>query len=302
MVAEWPERTGSRRMHTILITMHGKNICHPLLNMILAALRNAVANEQIVDPGTRALVLWLAEHKQLPAVPKKKKEGYWAIDHIYYGYLHPSLFTYSAVPEAKGFSGSAEKHRFVSTCMDPQTAREIGLLGASTAACGCAECAQFNFSSCLMKGLGGMATQLGQFKTPRVRGGGGPSQTQSLDDFAVTLGKDQVRGVCVDNRDRGIEGIFWLCLVLGKATIATERQARATELFEKGWWIVDIMWYKYDHERGVYVLLPATPSGSLPCRRWCACAWSLRAEGGACAVACMGSASRCGTGLRRVSV
>jgi len=91
MVAEWPERTGSRRMHTILITMHGKNICDPLSNMILAALRNAVAN-----------------------------------------------------------------------------AREIGLLGASTAACGCAECAQFNFSSCLMKGLGGMATQLGQFKTPRV--------------------------------------------------------------------------------------------------------------------------------------
>ena len=113
-------------------------------------------------------MLWLAEHKQLPAVPKEKKEGYWAIDDIYYGYLHPSLFTYSAVPEAKGFSGSAEKHRFVSTCMDPQTAREIGLLGASTAACGCAECAQFNFSSCLMKGLGGMATQLGQFKTPRV--------------------------------------------------------------------------------------------------------------------------------------
>ena len=185
----------------------------------LASSRCAKRSASSWPTMTRALVLWLAEHKQLPAVPKEKKEGYWAIDDIYYGYLHPSLFTYSAVPEAKGFSGSAEKHRFVSTCMDPQTAREIGLLGASTAACGCAECAQFNFSSCLMKGLGGMATQLGQFKTP--------SQTQSLDDFAVTLGKDQVRGVCVDNRDRGIEGIFWL------------------------WWIVDIMWYKYDHERGV---------------------------------------------------
>ena len=134
----------------------------------LASSRCAKRSASSWPTMTRALVLWLAEHKQLPAVPKEKKEGYWAIDDIYYGYLHPSLFTYSAVPEAKGFSGSAEKHRFVSTCMDPQTAREIGLLGASTAACGCAECAQFNFSSCLMKGLGGMATQLGQFKTPRV--------------------------------------------------------------------------------------------------------------------------------------
>ena len=66
------------------------------------------------DPGTRALVLWLVEHMQEPSIPKAKKEGWWAVDDIYYGYFEPARFTKTAVPEAKGFAGSASKHRFVS--------------------------------------------------------------------------------------------------------------------------------------------------------------------------------------------
>ena len=92
-VAEWPTKVGIARNHSILITMHGKNICDSLSNVIHAALRSAVANGEIVDPGTLALVRWLAEHKQVPTVTKVKKEGWWAIDDIYYGYFDPKLFT-----------------------------------------------------------------------------------------------------------------------------------------------------------------------------------------------------------------
>ena len=103
-VAVWPTKVGIRRNHSILITMHGKNICDSLSNVVHSAIRSAVKNENIVDAGTRALVLWLAKNKQLPAVAKVKKDGWWAIDDIYYGYFDPKRFTQVAVPTAKGFS------------------------------------------------------------------------------------------------------------------------------------------------------------------------------------------------------
>ena len=46
------------------------------------------------------------------------------------------------------------------------------------------------------------------------------------------------------------EGDFWLCEILGHAKQATARQAHATDLFEEGWWIVEIVWYK--HEPGTW--------------------------------------------------
>jgi len=45
--------------------------------------------------------------------------------------------------------------------------------------------------------------------------------------------------------ERGLEGSWWLCEILGPASQATARQAHATDLFEEGWWIVRIKWYKH---------------------------------------------------------
>lgn len=273
-VAEWPQKTGGvRRNHSILVTMHGKNICDSLSNMILAAIRSAVANSEIVDAGTLALVLWLALNKQLPTIPKEKKEGWWAVDDIYYGFLDSSLFTIANVCEAKGFSGSAEKHRFISTCMDAERARVDGLLSTSTAFCGCANCTRFDFSHCLMHGLGGMDTKLQSVKAPRVHFSGAPSQTATLEAFAKTLAKGQLRAVRVDSAEKGIEGDFWLADVLGKAQQATARQASASELFEEGWWIVKIEWYKREPNSIYnYKLLPKSS-------RWLAVNAIIRVDG-----------------------
>ena len=52
--------------------------------------------------------------------------------------------------------------------------------------------------------------------------------------------------MAVDSSEVGIEGKFWLCDILGRAQEATEQQAHATDLFEEGWWIVEIVWYKYE--------------------------------------------------------
>ena len=208
--------------------MHGKNICDSLSNIILAALRSAVANGEIVDAGTHALVLWLAEHRQLPSISKLKKEGWWAVDEIYYGYYDPVRFTKLAVPNAKGFNGSASKHRFVSTSVDAQTAQRQGPVQVSTAFCGCKPCSQFNFRHCAMRGLGGMPTSLKIEKLPSINPVAVASQTATLEDFARSLAKGQVRAVVVDRLDRNMEGDYWLCKIQGPASQATERQAHAT--------------------------------------------------------------------------
>ena len=181
---------GVKRLHAILITMHGKNICHALSNIIHAALRMAVANAMLVEPGTRGLVLWLAQHVQDPSVSKLKKDGWWAIDDIYYGYFDPARFTKVVVPDAKGFAGSAEKHRFVGLCADAEQARRDGPVQVSTAFCGCRKCTAWDFSACLMREVGAMATRLSCVEVPSISSSGAPSQSATLAEFAGEL--DQV--------------------------------------------------------------------------------------------------------------
>lgn len=49
-----------------------------------------------------------------------------------------------------------------------------------------------------------------------------------------------LRAVAVDSSKAGIVGSFWLCDVLGAAQEATQQQAHTTDLFEEGWWIIEI--------------------------------------------------------------
>lgn len=64
-VAEWQAKVGTIRNHGILVTMHGKNICDSLAVVINSAIQWAIKNEVDIDPGTRALFLWLATNKQV---------------------------------------------------------------------------------------------------------------------------------------------------------------------------------------------------------------------------------------------
>ena len=77
----------------------------------------------------------------------------------------------------------------------------------------------------------------------------------------------------VDSSEKDIEGAFWLAKILGKAKLATVRQAHATDLFDAGWWIVEIEWYK--REPGSireYKLLPGS-------KRWLAVHAIVRVDG-----------------------
>lgn len=204
-----------------------------------------------------------------------KKEGWWAIGDIYYGYLAPRCFTQVAVPEARGFAGSAAMHRFASIeGVRPEKAIKDGPINVSTAWCGCVRCCKHDFASCLMKGRGGFASQVKYVDVPRVSMCSAPSQTSTLAEFAATLAKGQIRAVAVDSRDAGIEGSFWLCEVLGPAHQATELQAHATDLFEEGWWIVEILWYV--HQNGS---TPRKYKLDASSRRWLAVNAMIRVDG-----------------------
>ena len=69
-----------------------------------------------------------------------------------------------------------------------------------------------------------------------------PSQSATLAEFAGELDQGQLRALRVDGPEQGLEGNWWLCLIVGSAVQATEQQAHATDLFEEGWWIVEVMW------------------------------------------------------------
>ena len=100
---------------------------------------------------------------------------------------------------------------------------------------------------------------------PSVSLSGAPSQSQTLAEFAGELEKGQLRALRVDGPEQGLEGEWWLCLIMGPAVQlqASEQQAHATDVFEEGWWIVEILWY--EHVQGskprAYKLKPES-------RRW----------------------------------
>ena len=117
------------------------------------------------------------------------------------------------MPDAKGFSGSADKHRYVGLCADADKAQRD--------------------------------RPLKSVAVPRVSTSGAPLQSQTLVDFAAELAQGQLRALRVDiSPERHLEGCWWLREIQGRATQATEQMACATDLFEVDWWIVEIKWYE----------------------------------------------------------
>ena len=107
-----------------------------------------------------------------------------------------------------------------------------------------------------------------------MSGSGAPSQSATFEEFAQELSQRQLRAVRVDSAEHGVEGSWWLCRICGLAMQASEQQAHATDLFEAGWWIVEIEWYKYEEGTSPrkYKLLPGS-------KRWLAVNALIRVGG-----------------------
>ena len=85
-------------------------------------------NGELLNPGTRDLVTFLAQRCRTPSVAKEKKHGWWAAEGYIWAYYDTALFTKKAVPEAEGYSGSMENHCHIGMCKDKETAERNGPL------------------------------------------------------------------------------------------------------------------------------------------------------------------------------
>ena len=88
-----------------------------------------LANE-LIDPGTRELVVYLAKRCATPSKAKASKHGWWGAEGYIWAFYDTALFTKKAVPEADGYTGSKDMHQHVGLCEAKETAERDGPLQA----------------------------------------------------------------------------------------------------------------------------------------------------------------------------
>ena len=111
-----------------LIEYEGKGSCDGYGNVPKHALKHAIESGALINPGTRELVLYMAEHKQAPSIPKARKNGWEAVDRYFWGYIDTARFTKTAVPDADSWKGSKSFHEYSGRCADRQRAESEGPL------------------------------------------------------------------------------------------------------------------------------------------------------------------------------
>jgi len=203
--------------------MEGKSICDALGNLPKNAIMDAIAKGEYIFSGSREFVLYLARKTPTPSVAKAKKEGWWAVERIFYGFFEHSKFTKLVVPTADGFSGSHEMHMIAGVCKDPNAARLEGRLMVAAVPCACKACTDPSFGNCEMKALFSQRDAK-VVKTPRASTDtANLRQMDSLAEFAASLKSKQLVGVRVakDKKERSMEGSYWLALLKGRAYEAT---------------------------------------------------------------------------------
>ena len=83
-------------------TVTGSRMCRSL--RCGRPLKAAHSSSQAPDP--RELVLFMAQHKQAPSIPKARKNGWEAVDRYLWGLIDTAHFTKIVVPDADSWSGS----------------------------------------------------------------------------------------------------------------------------------------------------------------------------------------------------
>ena len=222
-------------------------------------IKDAIATGKLFDPGTRELVLYLAENKQAPSILKENKTGWEAAGRFFWGYMNTDRFTKFIVPDATvaGFSQSKRQHEFVGACQDRQAAERSGRMQARPMWCVCPACLLGRFNDCMMQSE--MGGRMRQVTAPLAAGvQERMPQMQSLEAWGDGLDEGMLCAMRATKDDLWMEGPYWLVCLLGPAFPAPSNLIHAACEFEEGWLIVKCQYYKLEQvsERG-YRLLPA---------------------------------------------
>ncbi|EOD31043.1 hypothetical protein EMIHUDRAFT_203121 [Emiliania huxleyi CCMP1516] len=194
--------------------------------------------------GSRNVVLYLAKARATPAVAKSFKEGWWAIERIFYGFFQHSKFTALAVPKADGFNGSHDVHMFAGDCKDAAAARKDGLLTTRGIPCACPPCIALLWGDCEMVAVFGRVKKQ---KAPRAAGETAElRQMESLEVWAASLKAKQLSAVRADRREQSLEGLYWLAVLKGKAYTLAEDTVVNTDTIPAGYLVVKAQWLRLE--------------------------------------------------------
>ena len=243
------------RAHTKLIEYHGKAGYDSLGYGPKLGVQDAISSGALLNPGTRDLVLHLAEHRPSPSVAKADKVGWEAVDRYIYAFYDTAKFTKFAVPDATSFKGCQGHHRFIGLCTDRRQAEVEGPLRAVKGFCACDPCLRLRTEDCLLPQLVGKAVRA---KAPLRKGA--PvrvPQLLSLEKYADSLDATQLVAINVDDSELEEEGSYWLALLTGAAFVVEEDMMHSGQQYREGWLVVPGKWYKLRQrsERG-YELQP----------------------------------------------
>ena len=207
-------------------------------------LQEAVERDDMINVGTREVVLYLARHRSTPELAKVVKDGWWTVGRIFYAYYDHRQFTALNVPRAIGFKDSHECHLFAGLGTDVDAARLHGPITVRGNVCACIACIAGNFDDCEMIALIGKVRRV---KVEREKNAtAGLRQVQSLQQFAATLKKGLLSATCVARDEACIEGLYWLVLLLGAPYTLEKDTIFNTDTFEAGDLVVKVSYYKLE--------------------------------------------------------
>jgi|TARA_B110001469_G_scaffold89753_1_gene85184 hypothetical protein len=239
---------GIVKVHVKKVESHGKaGATDGNGNVPTFALKSAIESGALLHPGTRDLVLFLADHRRAPSVAQEAKDGWGAATKYFWGYMDTAKFSKRAVPdcEARGWS-CHDQHVYVGLCADRQRAERDGPLRTGRMFCACVPCSMLDFEHCEMTAMVGRTRPV---NVPLPRGTASRvSQIESLEEWASLLKLGMVVAVRAAAAERHLEGGFWLLHVDSEAFEVPEDLVHSTSEYEAGWLVVRARWFAL-HQR-----------------------------------------------------
>ena len=244
-IAAAPALDGLVRMAIKLVEHHGKSGCDGNSNTPVRTLKHAIEHKLMgPNPGTRELVLFLAENKPFTSTPKAGKRGWEAIGRIFYGYMNTDRFTKTVVPDTDGskFRDSTKHHSFVGRHASAQVFKN-GEMQACHEFCPCSPCLLGRYASCTLR------SEMGAMHRVAVPwlSGAPLRQLEELQAWGEMLKGGMVIAFTADLADANIyplEGNYYLAQIQGPAYPVPESQVHASDRFEEGWLVVKARWFE----------------------------------------------------------
>ena len=226
------------------VANHGKNVSDPAGGQFQARLNESVASNHEVYPGTRNIVLYMAQHHPSPATGagERNKPTTWSPDTKVYAYYSRDLLSSRKNQHFKPYLNSKKYHSRRGLCTSASRADTFGPLCVNEAFCACLKCLELKFEECLVK------KHVGQVRTvevPRQKGEKAVvTQALALPAFVTGVKKNETWAVIAAEDERATEGRYWLARILEDPYQNPEAFLHCGERFEKGYYIAKIHWLR----------------------------------------------------------